>query len=227
MVKDEAKILEKIKQAEETIEAAMWAHRDNEDYKAEVRAYQEVGTRLESFEGLPLEIQRERDRVLSYCIMRLDEALSNSGDNSDTIKRVMHALDLAEKSENAVQIARCHLALGVRLLNQGKIPEAEENWRQVFRLSEGREDEDDMQQVLGWTLLARAHVVNAKSLYSQAYGLLLRARGILHAINNFAGLAAVHKLLAQVCYSLGYSEEAEMSHKLAAEYDGRASKERR
>ncbi|NHI83089.1 MAG: hypothetical protein EAX81_02125 [Candidatus Thorarchaeota archaeon] len=223
MVKDDARILEQIRQVEEEIESTMWSCRNKEDYQAEIRAYQEVKEKLEGYKKLPENIEKERDRVLSYCLMRLDEALSNSGENANAIERAIYALEVAKRSKDAVQIARCHLALGIRLLNRGKISEAEKNWRYVFKLAEKRKEDNDMRQVLGWTLFAQAHVVNSKSLYNQAYELLLRAREILADIENYAGLAAIYKLLAQVCSSLGHDEEAEISRKLAAEYDAKAS----
>jgi tetratricopeptide (TPR) repeat protein len=224
---DDVSHLAEIKKAESLMESAMWESRENEDYQTEIDAYLSAKEILEGLNDLSPNIQRERDKALSYCLMRTDEALVNMGKEDGTINRLKESLDLAEKSEDSVQIARCHFAIGIRLLNQGDIPEAESNWREVFRLAEGHDDNEEMQQVLGWTLLARAHVVNAKSLYKQAHAILLTAETKLISIKNYAGLAAVHNLLAQVYASLGDSDQSEISRKRASEYNELATTERR
>ncbi|MFX1368148.1 MAG: hypothetical protein ACFFAY_06105 [Promethearchaeota archaeon] len=219
--------LARIRRAESIIESAMWESREDENYQKELDAYLSARTILEGLKDLTPDLQKERDRALSYCLMRTDEAMVNMGMEDATMKRLTESLELAKKSEDPVQIARCHFALGIRLLNQGKIPEAESSWRKVFRLAEGHENDDEMQQVLGWALLARAHVVNAKSLYKQAHALLLSAEAKLISIENYAGLAAVHNLLAQVYTSLGDSAQAEISRERVSEYNELAIKERK
>jgi hypothetical protein len=70
-------------------------------------------------------------------------------------------------------------------------------------------------------------VVNAKSLYNQAEAILSKAEAILIRIKNYAGLAAVHNLYAQVYAALGNSDKADLSRKRAAEYRELSSKEHR
>jgi len=227
MTPDESAKRLEIEHAEAMIESAMWENKDKDDHQAELDAYNSARKILENLSGLTPTLEKERNRVLSYCLLRTDEVLMRMDNENETLERVSGALKLAENSGDDVQIARCYLALGIRLLNQGQIAEAEKNWRKVFELAEGFDDNDDMQQVLAWTLLARAHVVNAKSLYNQALAILVQAEGILIRIKNYAGLAAVHNLYAQVYAALGEPDKAEASRKYAAEYRELSSKESR
>ena len=226
MTSDKA-IRERIKEIESKIEEALWDAVDDEDRKRELERYKKARAALESLDGLPQDLERERARVLSYCLMRIDEALVNLGKVEDTIVRAREALDVGELSEDPVQVARCHLALGIRYLNDGQLQKADSHWHEVFKLAEGEEENDDMQQVLGWTLLARAHVVKDKSLYDQALHLAKRAEGRLLHVDNYAGLAAVYGLMKDLYGAVGQLEDVEWAEKMGDHYKELAKTKRR
>ncbi|MGY5876049.1 MAG: hypothetical protein RTU30_09905, partial [Candidatus Thorarchaeota archaeon] len=172
------------------------------------------------------ECQQEWNRVMSYCLMRIDNAEVSLGKESN-IERVRESLSLAEASENPVQIARSSLALGITLLNLGRLPDAEEQWRRVFKLAEGLDEDEDMQQVVGWTLVVRANVLMGKSLYNQARYVGEDAAGILSSIENYAGLAAANRVLANAYQALGDEKETERCREMVEYYQEKAKTERK
>ena len=212
---------EVIKNVEELIEAAVWESIETEDYDREFKKYVKAHHLLESINDVPTDLQMEYDRVLSYCLMRISDVQSKLGAESD-ITLIEKSLELAERSQDSVQIARSSLNFGIHLLNQGLIPEAEERFRRVFALAEDMDDNRDMQQTLGWTLIVRTNILLGKSLYNQACSVIEDAIGILSSIDNYAGLRVAYRLLSKTQQILGDDKEAEISLQLAEKYEGLA-----
>ena len=212
---------EVIKNAEELIEAAVWESLETEDYDRELKKYVKARHLLESINDVPTDLQMEHDRVLSYCLMRISDAQSKLGVENDSAL-IEKSLELAERSQDSVQIARSSLNFGIYLLNQGQIPEAEERFRRVFALAEDMDDNRDMQQTLGWTLIVRTNILLGKSLYNQACSVIEDAIGILSSIDNYAGLRVAYRLLSKTQQILGDDKEAEISLQLAEKYEGLA-----
>jgi hypothetical protein len=219
---NKAELLAKLKQAEEIIEAALWQAVKDSNHEVELQKYQEVKDYLLSLSGLTSDLTQERDRILSYCLMRIDNALVELGDSSDTVNRTKEAFDVAQRSGNAVQFARCALAYGTRLLNTGDLPMAESQFKLVYELAERYPNDKDIQQTLGWALIVRGHVLNGKSLYIQALTVLEEAEKICLSIDNYAGLAQVNGLLAQVYGNLNEPGRVEECKKKAEEYQKKA-----
>ncbi|MGY5852531.1 MAG: hypothetical protein RTU92_03080 [Candidatus Thorarchaeota archaeon] len=218
--------LERIKEAEDIVEGAVWTALSDKDHEKELGSYLEAKQMLDGMGEMDSECQKEWNRVMSYCLMRIDNAEISLGQESD-IERVRESLRLAEASEDPVQIARSSLALGITLLNQGKLPDAEEQWRRVFKLAEGHDEDKDMQQVVGWTLVVRANVLMGKSLYNQARHLGEEAAGILSSIENYAGLAAANRVLTNAYQALGDEKEADRCREMVDYYQERANTERK
>jgi tetratricopeptide (TPR) repeat protein len=216
--------LKSIKDAENMIEEAMWQAVSDEDHEKELQVYLKVKELLHSVGDMSPELKKEHAKVLSYCLIRIanTEAIL---EKKDDIKKEREALRLAEISGNAVQIARASLALGISLLNQGNLPEAENQWRRVFTLAKSNENDRDMQQVLGWTLIVRSNVLMGKSLYIQALELAKQAARILGQIDNYAGIAAANRALATAYRALGNNEEVEKCNQLADSYQKKAKEE--
>ena len=215
-----------IASAEKDIEQALWQSvRDDDNDKALV-AYHKSRIKLVSLTNLSETEERNRNRVLAYCLMRIDDALFSKGDTADSVSRAQEALSIALSSKDAVQIARCQLTLGARLMNQGKIAEAEEHYRGILTTHMDSEDEE-LIQVVGWTLITRGHLLNAKSLHDQALFVLLDAENRLKSIGNFAGIAAANELLVKVYLNLGWSEDAQKCRRMAIKYKEKAKREQR
>ena len=118
--------------AEKDIEQALWQSVRDDDNDKALAAYHKSRIKLVSLTNLSEAEERNRNRVLAYCLMRIDDALFSKGDTADAVNRTQEALSLAQRSEDEVQIARCQLLLGARLMNQGKIAEAEEHYHGIL-----------------------------------------------------------------------------------------------
>ena len=210
-----------IKNAEALIEAAIWESLETEDFQRELDEYVKARDMLESIKDLSADLQNEHDRVLSYCLIRIGDAQSKLGTEND-VSLIKKSLELAERSQDPVQIARSTLYFGIHLLNQGKIPEAEIEFGRIFALAEEMDENRDMQQTLGWTLIVRTNILLGKSLYDQALKVAEHAIGILNSIDNYAGLRVAYRLLAKTQQALGDDKEAEISLQLAEKYEGLA-----
>jgi tetratricopeptide (TPR) repeat protein len=220
-------LLIKLKEAEETIESAIWQAGKDSDYEKELSNYKQVKSFLASLGELPHNIEKERNRILSYCLMRMDNALAELGDEEKAVDRAEEALKLAEKSEDVVQIARASLAYGTRLLNNGEITEAEMQFGRVIRMSEDYPDNRDIQQVFAWSLIVRGHILNGKSLYNQALKLLEEAEEICFSIDNYAGIGQANQVKSLVYRNLGDSGNAEKCLKKAQEYRDKSKAEQK
>jgi tetratricopeptide (TPR) repeat protein len=217
-------ILRRIHDTEKMIDKVMWQAVSDENHEKELELYRDAKGILDSLTDLSPNLKKEHVRVLSYCLIRIanTEAILHF---KSGIEHEKEALRLAEISEDIVQIARASLALGIGLLNQGKLPEAEKNWRRVFKLAEGHDEDRDMQQVMGWTLVVRSNVLIGKSLYNQALALAIKASGILSSIENYAGIAAANRVLANAYRALGNNEQGVVCEQLAEFYQQKAKEE--
>lgn len=216
---------EAISKAEAIIENAVWESQENEDWDWELAEYHRATEMLTGLKDLAGDLELERKRVLSYCLMRIDETLVKLERNEGAIRRAEESLELAIQSCDEVQIARSKLALGVRLLNEGKLSSAESHFGDIIK--DGMDSEDkDMKQVVGWTLLIRANILKGKSLYDQALYVAENAAGILSGIKNYAGLAQVYSLISKLQMDLG-NPDASHTASEASEAYARQAKEHR
>lgn len=189
--------LKEIKGSEELIEKIMWEAMRKKDEKAALQAYEEVRKTLEEMTGLSPALEKEKNRVLAFCLMRIDDALVSVGDTKGSVERMKEALEIAENSGDSVSVARCLLALGARFASAGSLVEAERYWNRALDIAEGRK-ERDMQQIVGWTLIAKAQFLVRAGKKKEALELLERAELTLEAIDNYAGVANADSLMAEI-----------------------------
>ncbi len=220
--RNKEEILGKLKQAEKKIESALWQAVKDSNHEVELQIYKEVRDFLLSLSELQSDLAQERDRILSYCLMRIDNALVELGDSTSTVDRAREAYDVSQRSGDDVQLARCALAYGTRLLDSGDLTAAELQLKLVYELAERYPNDKDMQQTLGWAFIVRGHILNGKSLYNQALTVLEEAEEICLSIDNYAGIAQVNGLLTQVYGNLNNPERAEVCKKKAEEFQKRA-----
>ena len=218
--------MDRIREAEATIDSALWEDLREEDSRKALKVYEKAKTMLDSLKHLDPEEEKQRKRVLSFCLLRIDDALVALGDEEGSVGRAKQVLELANESGDIVQIARGHLSLGGRLLNAGDIAGAEEQFSHILT-NWLDSDNSDLQQVVGWTLLVRGHILNSKSLYTQAIVVLQNAETILAGISNYAGLARVHDLMSKVYLNLGDSEKSDECRAKSEQYLARAKTEKR
>ncbi len=218
--------IRKIREIEEFIEETMWISLDNENYEKALRNYEQAKNDLESLEGLNGETEKEQKRVLSYCLMRINDALESLDRSEGSIERAEGVLKLAKESGDSVQVLRSKLALGVALLNSGMFPEAEAHFTDIILQTQYESEDEDVIQVYGWTLIVRANILLGKSLYSQAEEVANKALSVLSGIENYAGLRTVYSLLSRIYQAEGVVEKAE-SCKLKSQKYGKLAKEHR
>ncbi|MHA2024674.1 MAG: hypothetical protein ACW98U_02140 [Candidatus Thorarchaeota archaeon] len=204
MVSPERAILD----AEELIDQAMWRGTHDQDFKSELTLCSEAKIILEGLSDLDPIQEKHRRRTLSQCLLRLDHAYVGLGDHQWSVDRTTEALTLAETSGSDVQVARALLSLGNGHLNTGDIATAERQWVRLLLLAEAHPDDKEMQNVVGWTLVVRGHVLNGKSLYNQAARVLEDAYATLVHVGDYFGCVSACDLLADVYSKLDSPEKA-------------------
>lgn len=210
--------LHEIHKIETKIEDAMWTSVQDDDYEHALKVYETTKTDLESIEPVNEEIERERKRVLSYCLMRINDALVRLERSEDSVDRAEEVLRIALSSEDRVQILRAKMALGVALMNQGRLDEAESHFTEIIKQTQDETDDKDVIQVYGWTLIVRVNILLGKSLYNQARELTNQALGVLGGIDNYAGLRTTYSLLSQLSQIEGDSKKSDLYRKKSEDY---------
>lgn len=224
---NDSSILEKIKEAEEKIEVALWLAAENSDFQKELKTYKQVKKNLLSLTDLSNELEKERDRVLSFCLTRIDNSLVNLGDSEKAVARTKEALNLAQKSEDPLAISRALLALGTRLIEKGEIEEAEKHFDRIFTIAENNPKKKDIQQTKGWTLIAKGHLAHTMGICEEALVDLRKAEEILRAIDNYAGVAQANELMAKVYLEMEDPANADRCIVIAEEFKEKALKEKK
>ena len=218
--------LEWLEGIEKSIEDALWTSVVDEDYERALGVYEKARTDLELMKIKTDDVEREQKRLLSYCIMRINDAMEHLERSEGSIERAEESLKLAEESEDLVQILRSKLAMGVALLNTGKLPEAERHFADIILQTQDETENKDVIQIYGWTLIVRVNILLGKSLYNQAKELANQALGVLSGINNYAGLRTACSLLSRIYQNEGNIEKSK-SYKEGSEQYANLAKEHR
>ena len=137
---------------------------------------------------------------------------------TEELELLKEALEKAKQANDDVKIANCALDLGLYLLSEGKLPQAEMEFTRVIKLAEVQTENDEMQKVLGETYLVRGNILMGKSLYDQAIYLLELAISIFIKFKNNNRLASAHRVLSKAHMSLGDTVQAEEAEKIAKYY---------
>jgi tetratricopeptide (TPR) repeat protein len=195
---DASEQIKRIKTIEESIENALWTCVADEDHEKALGEYEHSKQSLEALQDLSDDAERERKRVLSYCLLRINDALERLERSEGSMRRAEQSLKLAEESNDRLQILRSKLALGVVLLNSGKLREAERHFTDIILQTQDETEDKDVIQVYGWALIVRVNILLGKNLYSQAKELADQALRVLSGIENYAGLRTAHSLLARI-----------------------------
>lgn len=74
---DPTELVQRIQAIEESIEDALWTSVTDEDYDKALGEYERARERLEAIKDLSGDRERERKRVLSYCLMRINDAMEH------------------------------------------------------------------------------------------------------------------------------------------------------
>ncbi|NHI89228.1 MAG: hypothetical protein EAX87_06860 [Candidatus Thorarchaeota archaeon] len=214
-----------IQEATALVDHATWRSTHDQDYSAELEMCRKAKKALEQLSGLNPELEKLRRKTLSQCLLVIDNALVGLGRNDGSVDRTTEALNLAETSGSDVQVARALLALGNAFLSSGDIEHAEQSWVRLFLLAEACPDDSSMNQVVGWTLITRGQVLNARSLYDQAVRVLKDADSTLESIGDNFGVSTTNDLLSDVYSNLGDDDNSEQCSLKADEFRRRLRKE--
>jgi hypothetical protein len=134
--------------------------------------------------------------LLAYISLREDDLLFEmDGDLAASLERMERAVALAELSGDPVQVGRCLMVQGERLLLAERPQEAARAWERCETV--GRAGDDPRQrQLLGWLLLMRARQALREQDFARAEALAQEAREGLASIEDEAGLGALYLVLA-------------------------------
>ncbi|MGY5859400.1 MAG: hypothetical protein RTU63_08515 [Candidatus Thorarchaeota archaeon] len=223
---DQSDALGRIRDIENSIEDALWTSVQDEDYKNALEKYKIAKRDLESLEIDNPDDQKERKRVLSYCLMRINDAMGHLEQSEGSDKRAEESLRLAEESEDRVQILRSKLAIGVNYLNHGDLGKAESYFTDIILQTQDETDNHDVIQVYGWTLIVRVNILLGKSLNNQAKELALQSLGVLSGIKNYAGQRTACALLSRIYQIEGDDEQSNLYRERSEDY-ARAANEHR
>ena len=141
---------------------------------------------------------------------------------AENLQELRVALEKAEEAKDDVKIANCALDVGLYLLSEGKLPQAEEQFTRVIKLAEANKDNEEMEKVLGETYLVRGNILMGKSLYDQAVYLLELAIAKFIKFSNYNRLASAHRVLSKAYLSLGDSGKAKEMEDTAKYYSKKA-----
>lgn len=141
--------------------------------------------------------------LLAYALLRQDDLLFElDGDVPASLSRMERAASLAETSADEVQLGRCLLVLGERLVLAEHPEEARRVWERCETLGRGYDDRGH-QQLLGWLLMMRARQAMREDALDRALDLAREAKGLLEAIEDEAGMGALYLVLALLYEGLG------------------------
>lgn len=141
--------------------------------------------------------------LLAYALLREDDLLyALEGDVPASLSRMERAVSLAETSGDEVQLGRCLMVLGERLVLAERPEEARRAWERCEALGRGNDDRGH-RQLLGWLLIMRTRQAMREEALDRAHDLAQEAKGVLEAIEDEAGMGALYLVLALLYEGLG------------------------
>lgn len=220
-----SKLTEVLKEAENIIKKALREDIDN-DPEGALEKFTLAMNMLESIDCSDESLLcKRRLSMLSYVMLRVNEALVRLGKSElhQSVAMLEKALHMAEASGDAVQIARCKFALGIRYGSHNMISEALNNVREAHDIIKDRIDREAM-ITKGWALVAEAYFDLTQGQIDESLTVINSAIKVLEKAGNFAGLSQAYDVKARIYIKRGSSENAERSLKMADEYREKARK---
>jgi|GEM_PF-1770347 len=165
--------------------------------------------------------------LLAYTLLREDDlAVEIEGDLSASLERMERAVALAEASGNRVQLGRCLMVLGERLIVAERPEAARGVWDRCEAMGRANDDTQH-RQLLGWLLLMRTRQALREYNFERALALAQEARGLLEASEDEAGLGALFVVLALLYEAQGRPPaEIAIAHAEAGRWTARARAKR-
>lgn len=185
----------KLQAIEAEIEETLWD--TSLDEEAALASYRKSRAALDDLmQHCPAEARPACQALLAYALLREDDLLFEiEGDLAASLKRMEQAVALAERSGDGVQVGRCLMVQGERLLLAERPQEASHAWERCEAIARA-DDTPKLRQLLGWLLLMRARQALREQDFDQAAALAQEAREALESVEDEAGLGALYLVLA-------------------------------
>ncbi len=161
-------------------------------------AYRQVE---EALRGFPADLSsshaRPRDSLLSYCLMRQSICARYLAQTEEELRLLHDALEIAERSRDEIQIARCLASLGLALAGTGDLSEGRvllDRATTLFELG----NTFDYTQGLGWTAIMRGDLEKLANDPPAAREAYAQALAILEPLNNQSGVKRAKQRLVEL-----------------------------
>lgn len=179
---------------EARIEATLWD--SSLDETTALERYQQECETLESLLACCDPAARAAcQALLAYALLREDDlAYEIAADLPASLERLVRAVALAEESGDALQVGRCLMVQGERLLVAERPAEATIAWERCEAIGHAGDDAKH-RQLLGWLLILRTRQALRERTIELASGLAQEARALLEDIEDEAGLGALYLVL--------------------------------
>jgi tetratricopeptide (TPR) repeat protein len=205
-----------LKRIEKEIEDTLW---DDLTYEEAMRRWKEAEEKLLGMSGnLSEQDLKERDRILSYCLLRqyVDEPLQN-------LRKMLRCLEYALRSGDKVQIMRAYGSLSGASRNCKDFAHAHIYLEKQMEIMESFSDVEkttyDVQQGYGWYHIFWARLHFDKNRYEECLRDLDNAEPILDRIDNYAGMRRIWSMRADCFRALGRESEAEKAFEESKRFD--------
>ncbi len=199
-------MLEKIKQIENQIEAALWDSEVHEELEQALKAYQDAEGKLAAL-GIDAAnpAYSEQQRVLSYCLMRQGNILRMLDRPQEALEIGKREIAAARASGDEIALGRSLMSTGTNLIVAAKVKEGLtllDGARVVFESG----NTYDHKQGLGWYWILQADLANAGLLEKEPAAVIecaSRALEVLQPIENWPGIARGYAARSQAREKLG------------------------
>jgi hypothetical protein len=210
---------------EERLEAALWEDERSGDVEAALPRYQEVVAALAAIDtGEDGDLERHRQRVLAYALMREANALRQTDDVEGAAEKDRQGLEAARRSGDSVSTGRALLSMAGTAFAAGQADHGETYLEEARTEFEAGTTEDHVQGA-GWAWVLTADVGNAGLIDLAPAEVVAagdRALELLEPIENWPGVARAHAARAVAFDGMGKQEQAEEARRLAAEAEAQA-----
>jgi hypothetical protein len=208
--------IQKIVQLEALIDSAL----KEREMEGALDAALEVYMRAEE-ELLNLKLQnnqdaeRERQRLLAYCLLRQGNVQRQLGNPEAATKLGRREVKAARASGDEITLARSLMSLGTNRILIGKVDTGMELIIEARKLFQNG-DRHEYRQGLGWSWILQADLGNAGVVVMGSREILDaadRALAILEPIGNWPGVARAHAARAAAMDDKDEAEEARREQK--------------
>jgi tetratricopeptide (TPR) repeat protein len=166
-------------------------------FEKAIEAYDRLLAEVKAFSPADQAENNGKNAVVAYLLMRKAGTLLQAG-RAEEGEQLMHeALKHAERSGNALTIARAKLGVGVFYASTNRLEEGEKLLTGALS-SFAKGTDYDSKQGYGWTLINLGGLNNKQGNLTLAEQRLVEAIRLLETIENWVGVASAYEFKAKV-----------------------------